>query len=852
MHLGIDLGTSNSAAAGYFGGKTRVFKTADQADVLPSVIYIDKRGNKFFSSRAYRQLAVSPENVAAGFKRQMGTSWTKEFPASGLVMTAEECSVDILKQLVLQAETESGGEKIIGTVITVPAAFNQTQMEATARAAEAAGIEKVAFLQEPIAAAMATMAQAKKRDSRFLVYDLGGGTFDLALVQSIRGSVNIIAHEGDNMLGGRDFDRIIVNNIIRPWLLENFALSDDFQKNHPKLMRQAAFAAEEAKIKLSAQGEAATIFAPEDDLRITDGNGEDIYVNIGLSRENYEPLIADEIARMVALSRRILKDNGFESGDIDKIVFIGGPCKTPFIRETVSRELGVPANMDIDPMTAVALGAAIDCETRDWSGERVTRKKTRASAQVSGPLEIQYDYPARVTDNRARVRIRLASPVAAKGCEISIESATGWTSGRSALEGDAVIEIPVDEDGENIFRIWVYDGEGKPVAEAGQEISIVRTVSSAATPTAHDLAVKIVTGEGDDARDALQSIVKKGENLPAEGVARSFRAARDIGDKFSVEFWEQPNAKNSRPESPNLFVGRCMIRVDDLPEGESIRRGDEVHIHWSVNESHLITTAVEIPRLGHMSDSRNFFSAEVERRSFEGEDGRKIADDSLRDVLGEIKAAEESAKPDNPDHVTEIRQARNEAEKLRAELRHSAGDSEEHRRVVEKARGIRGRLAGVRDESADQVHELERKLNKEVNSFNEGCREDADESAVEEFDNLAEECRESLKRDESGTLVRGESGISDARRMLERMGKIHFAVLREQPSFVIGAFKHFAQERHLALDKRQFDEDVVKGLEAIESRDFDEVREIIGRILENRVQTDEHPETRNFADIMRK
>ena len=646
MYLGIDLGTSNSAAAGYFGGKPRVL-TMDEADVLPSVIYIGKRGNKLFGFRAYQQLAVSPENVAAGFKRQMGTSWTQEFPASGHVMTAEECSADILKQLVLQAESESEGEKIIGTVITVPAAFNQTQMQATARAADAAGIEKVAFLQEPIAAALAAMANAKNRDSQFLVYDLGGGTFDLALVQSVRGSVNIIAHEGDNMLGGRDFDSIIVNNIIRPWLLENFALSDDFQKSHPKLIRRANFAAETAKIELSRRSE-AIIFASEDDLRVTDDNGGDVYVDIPVSRKDYKPLIADEVARTVALSRKILKDNGFEPGDIDKIVFIGGPCNTPFIRETVSRELGVPANMDIDPMTAVALGAAIDCETRDWSdkpGAQGTRKNTRASERVSGPLEIQYDYPARVTDNRARVRIRLASPATAKGCEISIESATGWTSGLSALEDKAAIEIPVNEDGENIFRIWVYDSEGKPVAEAGREIVIVRGVSSAATPTAHDLAVKIVTGEGDDARDALQSIVKKGENLPAEGVARSFLSARDIGDEFSVEFWEQPNAKNSRPESPNLFVGRCVIRADDLPEGESIQRGDEVHIHWRVNESHLITTAVEIPSTwASVRLVRRFFSSAVEHRSYEGEDGRKIADDSLRDVLGEIKAAEESDK----------------------------------------------------------------------------------------------------------------------------------------------------------------------------------------------------------------
>ena len=840
MHLGIDLGTSNSAAAGYFGGKARVFKTADGADVLPSVIYADKRGNKFYGARAYKQTALSPDNVAAGFKRQMGTSWMKEFPASGLVLTAEECSADILKQLVLQAETESGGEKIIGTVITVPAAFNQTQMEATARAAEAAGIEKVAFLQEPIAAALAAMAQAKKRDSQFLVYDLGGGTFDLALVQSVRGSVNILAHEGDNMLGGRDFDRVVVNNIIRPWLLDKFALPDDFPKSRPKLIRQAAFAAEAAKIELSARG-AATVFASEDDLRITDDNGEDVYLEIPVSRENYEPLIAAEAARTVALSRKILKDNGYEPEDIDKIVFIGGPCKTPFIRETISRELGVPASMEIDPMTAVALGAAIDCETRDWSGEKVTRKKTRASERVSGPLEIQYDYPARVTDNRARIRIRLANPDAAEGCEIAVESAAGWTSGRRALEDKAAIEIPVNEDGENSFRIWVYDGAGKPVAEAGREIAVVRGVASAATPTAHNIAVKIVTGEGDVAQDELHVIVKKGEELPAEGAAPSFRAARDIADELSVEIWEQPDAKNRLPEFPNLFIGRCVIRAEDLPDGEGIQRGDEVHIRWSVSESHLITTAVEIPRLGGMFDSRNFYSAEVERRSFAGEDGRKIADGALRDALREIGEAEKSAEPER---VAEIRQARNEAEKLRAELRHSAGDAEEHRRIVEKTRGIRGRLAGARDESAEQAEKLKRELDQAVGSFNEECRGDAEESAIKEFDELAKECRESL--------AHGESGISDARRMLERMREIHFSVLREQPAFVIASFKHFAGERHLALDKKQFDEDVAAGREAIENRDFDETQEAIGRILRNRVQTEDHPDPSKFADIMRR
>ena len=180
---------------------------------------------------------------------------------------------------------------------------------------------------------------------------------------------------------------------------------------------------------------------------------------------------------------------------------------------------------------------------------------------------------------------------------------------------------------------------------------------------------------------------------------------------------------------------------------------------------------------------------------------------------------------DNPEHVAEIRQARNEAEKLRAELRHSAGDAEEHRRVVEKARGIRGRLAGVRDESADQVHELGRKLDKEVNSFNKECREDADESAVEEFDNLAKECRESLKRTAKAEF-----------RMLggcwSEWGKFVFPCCASNRLLPLWRLSISPKDAILPWTRGQFDEDVAKGLEAIENRDFDEVWGVIRRISE--------------------
>ena len=322
---------------------------------LPSVIFIDRRGHKFVGVKAYAQATTSPENVAQGFKRLMGTQSEIEFVASGVKMSPEEASSEIIRTLFSQAVTESGESEITGTIVTIPAAFNQMQSEATIRAANAAGLESVGLLQEPIAASMAAISQSSNNNGQFLVYDMGGGTFDLALVQSISGSINIVGHEGINMLGGRDFDKAILNSIVRPWLRDNFELEEDFQKNteYQRVLRIAQLACESAKIELSTREE-ALIFAGDDDVRAKDAAGNDIYLEVNLTRNNLVELVSDRIDETIVLSRSLLKQHGYVNDDIDKIVFIGGPSKMPVIRDRVSRELGIPTDVQTDPMTAVA------------------------------------------------------------------------------------------------------------------------------------------------------------------------------------------------------------------------------------------------------------------------------------------------------------------------------------------------------------------------------------------------------------------------------------------------------------------------------------------------------------------
>jgi molecular chaperone DnaK len=347
MHLGIDLGTSNSAIVGNDGKELKIFKTSEGYDVLPSAIMIDRRGAMFVGKRAYDQDAFSPDSVAKQFKRLMGTTSVISFKDASLTMTPEQASSEILKTLLSQVRMALGEVTIEGVIITIPAAFNQLQSEATMRAARDAGIQNIGLLQEPIAAAMASIAGRSRKnvalkDGQFIVYDLGGGTFDVAIVQSVGGTVNIIAHSGVNMLGGTDFDRAIVNTIVRPWLLDKFDLPRDLQKNptYERVLRIAKVFSEKAKIELSAQL-TSSIFADENQIRARDNSGQEIYLDIPLERSQVETLIFDNIDRSIEVCRKLLTESGYQSSDIDRIVFIGGPTRMPIVRDRVPYELGV-------------------------------------------------------------------------------------------------------------------------------------------------------------------------------------------------------------------------------------------------------------------------------------------------------------------------------------------------------------------------------------------------------------------------------------------------------------------------------------------------------------------------------
>ena len=364
-YVGIDLGTTNSAICTYNKDtlQTRVWKSPENNDVTPSAIYIDRRGSQFVGQTAYNAAPRSPDNCATLFKHFMGTTETIVLPAVNRTLTPEECSAEILKTLFGYLPEEIRNSPDIGTVITVPAAFNQMQKNATMKAAEMAGIGKVGLVQEPIAAVMSFM-KTRNTDGIFLVYDLGDGTLDISVVESIRKRVSLLANGGIQVCGGRDFDRALVDNLVRPWLHDNFDLPNDLAKNlkFKKLLSLATWATERAKIELSAKEE-ATISLDEVDIGIEDLNGEKIYLDIPLQREFYNDLIADRINDTIQAARETLSKTGYTAQDVECIAWVGRPTHYKPLRDKVAFELGIKGDiLAVNPMTAVAEGASIFAE----------------------------------------------------------------------------------------------------------------------------------------------------------------------------------------------------------------------------------------------------------------------------------------------------------------------------------------------------------------------------------------------------------------------------------------------------------------------------------------------------------
>lgn len=343
--IGIDLGTTNSEVAVVEQGIVKVIADGDKK-ILPSYVGIDDNGEVIVGEMARNQSLLYPERTVKSIKRLMGQDTQIEL--AGQTYSPQEISAIILKRLKAIAEKQLGSA-VNKAVITVPAYFSDAQRQATHEAGEIAGLDVVRMINEPTAAALAYDAN-QSESKHVLVYDLGGGTFDVSVVNIEAGVVEVLSSHGDNHLGGDDFDQQIIE-----YLLDHIQATYNIDaRSHSKAMARITRAAENAKFLLSDQP-----FVQIDEEYLLEHDGSAIHLSVELSRMEYEEMIEDYINATMDAVHIALKGAKFTSSDIDEIILVGGSTRTPCVRERLGNEFGFEPHSEIDADLCVTMGAAI-------------------------------------------------------------------------------------------------------------------------------------------------------------------------------------------------------------------------------------------------------------------------------------------------------------------------------------------------------------------------------------------------------------------------------------------------------------------------------------------------------------
>ncbi|MFV2177179.1 Hsp70 family protein [Actinomadura sp. LOL_016] len=586
IDFGIDLGTTNSAIAMLSGVGAEVIKNNVSSDTTPSAVMVDRRGRLQVGMRAKQRSEDDPDNTCVEFKLRMGTTGQpKRFPAAGRTMTPEEMSAEVLRSLRHDV-VQHHGEEIGAAVITVPAAFELSACDATRRAAELAGLPYAPLLQEPTAAASAYGFQADTDNAFWLVYDIGGGTFDAAVVNVRDGEFTVVNHRGDNFLGGKLLDWAIVEEVLIPAVAREFRV-DDLRRGNPAQRRNIAklkWAAEAAKIEVSRADEAAIT------VEIVDASGDPQDFIYDLTRGEVERLIEPLIVRSVNLSRKALEESRLGPGDIEKVLLVGGPTLMPYLRERLADPragLGIALDHSQDPLTVVARGAAIFA-----GGQRLDTVAAPPPPAASGEYAVELEYRPVGPDIEPFVGGRVTGADTA-GCSIQFvnpEAKPPWRSGRIPLSADGTFTATLwaEKGRANTFEIELTGatGDRRPVTPGAltYTVGIVETQP----PLTHSIGIGLADNE-------VEWLFRKGTPLPARRrtkLSTTVTVSRGSGEgMIRIPVVEGEHHRADR----NRRIGRLEVDAEQVTR--DVPEGSDVELTIAIDESRLVVARGYVPIL---------------------------------------------------------------------------------------------------------------------------------------------------------------------------------------------------------------------------------------------------------------
>ena len=655
LKYGIDLGTTNSAIAFIEKGESVIIKSEIQKDTMPSCLGYNKRKSLSVGDRSFNQLNSDKlkalrdgqsmsSNIFIEFKRTMGSD--KKYYSSFMEtdFSSEKLSSEVLKKLRSFVQNDN----FKSVVITIPAMFNDNQKSATQKAAELAGFSQVELLQEPIAAAMAYGLDEKVKDGQILIFDFGGGTFDVCLVNVEDGIMQVKDTEGDNWLGGKNLDNAIVDEILIPYLKDNFSIQSFLESEIKNNLLKDALKvkAEEIKVNLSFSKSFDVISNlgeyPEDD------EGEEIELDFEVTHDEMIAVLGPVFQKAVDLSKEVLSRNNITGDSLNSLILVGGPTFSPVLRELLSAQICSP-DTSVDPMTVVARGAAIYASQFDVDEAIVDEVRDVTKVQ----LDLSYEAQTVETEEMLVVKFnkeKTQGDIPSKLFVTVKRSDGGWESNKAEIDetGD-IVDLVLREGKPNTYEVFLTNETGDDLPCEPKEFTIIQGVKTGNATLAYNYGVELL-GDNGKANFYTISGLEKGQTMPANGEKSGLKTLKDLrpGSSEEVNISIYQGGIDSEGTRANNQTWVSTVRLSGQDIGKLLPKGSEVNLFLEIIKDGVYNLSIDIPYLNDTIEKT------FERQEQQGEEDSWFAE-QFKNIESEIEAFENENEAFDKDRLEKIK-----------------------------------------------------------------------------------------------------------------------------------------------------------------------------------------------------
>ncbi|TXR51392.1 Hsp70 family protein [Reinekea thalattae] len=789
-YIGIDLGTSNSAVSYFEAGEVKPILNSRGEVNNPSVVRVTETGISV-GEKAKKHLYSDPKNTFKEFKRLLGTQSLSSADCRGKQWQAEELSAEVLKYLKAITCEQLGGD-INKAVITVPALFEIPQSKATAEAARLAGFEQVELLPEPVASGLAAGWSQDHAGQAWLVYDLGGGTFDVSLLETRDGLLRVVGHDGDNFLGGRDIDRKIVQWIFQQLEQQHSLKIDQHDAQISSIQRHFEDVAEATKIRLSNTEHSVL----ELDF---DYQGEHYEYDIAFNRNQLSELCVPLIQRSIDICLRLLQKHGLEKDKLARVVLVGGPANMPIIQQAVTEQLAPLAEGNGDPMALVSKGAALYAATINLGCE--SSQDESANAPLSNQLWLQY--PSVCSELNPMILGRVVDPDLALAFVKISDQRGHFNSDFIAVDDNLFMtELAITAGDNNRFNLHGFDANKQPLEVRYSSINIVHGLNMSDPPLARTISVALADGNA-------RSFIERGTPLPAK---RTFmQSTVSPLEPGSNEVMTIPIVQGERKQSRFCRkVGSLNIEAAQLkktlPVGSAIEitievdRGGDLKAQALIVDQGIIIEGVanlmmETSSLANLRASAHSLNNKLSQRI-------KLAFSERQDkTIAQLNPLVEQIQP------------------ILAELDDNNTDDDSCHRIARILVDIEATFESIesQDDLIDLIHEVEQLYYYTSSSVAQWGNETEKQILADCNEHMASAFRNKRK--------------GELERLHERLQQLNYSARKNNPAFWCGPFEHWASFAHASTDPKRSDAIIKQGREAIANKDYSELEKLTSALF---------------------